>query len=50
METCPKISMIAFDLKACNYESSDYTEKILHVNDSKFDMLNNILLFIIRYF
>ncbi|CAF0926517.1 unnamed protein product [Brachionus calyciflorus] len=28
METCPKIGMINFDLKTCNYESSDLGEKL----------------------
>lgn len=30
METCPKMPMLAFDLKTCNYDSSDFGEKILN--------------------
>ena len=28
METCPKIQMISFDIKLCNYEGPVITEKI----------------------
>ena len=32
METCPKIEMISFDSKLCNYDSTEIGEKILHVS------------------
>ena len=32
METCPKIPMLNFELKVCNYDSTDFTEKIFNVN------------------
>lgn len=31
MEACPKIPMLTFELKTCNYDSTDFGEKILHV-------------------
>jgi hypothetical protein len=32
METCPKIPMLNFELKVCNYDSTDFNEKIFNVN------------------
>lgn len=28
METCPKIQMLSFDMKFCNYDITDFTEKL----------------------
>ena len=33
MEGCPKIPMLSFELKMCNYEITDFTEKICKVNN-----------------
>lgn len=29
MEACPKVPMLAFELKLCNIESNEFSEKIL---------------------
>ena len=29
MEACPKVPMLAFELKLCNIETNDFSEKIL---------------------
>ena len=31
MEGCPKIPMINFDLKLCNFDAGEFAEKILNV-------------------
>jgi len=31
MEACPKVPMLSFDLKICNYETPAFGEKILAV-------------------